>query len=686
MKKIDLHIHTVASPIKDSPFDFDINKLISYVKTESLDAIAITNHNLFDEEQFNEIINRFKDDMLDTKIFPGVEIDLENGHLLYITELEKVGDLKKSCELLYKEILKETDSITFNQFIELFPNYSDALLIPHGEGKRPVLQKGVVEKFGEQISTVEVQNQKKFMLLKKSADTRTPMLFSDVRVTDQLDVFPKRCTFVDIGDLNISALKATLTDKSKVHLSDNIDREEVFEVDDVGTKASVGLNVVLGARATGKTFLMNKIARTFPNTKYIRQFQLMSAEETSDETFKSNKNQWFNNESVKYLRDYSNIVSFIGSINRSDDEVELNNFVESLLGNALDLELNDEFSKCKLFNADKLQIVNSKRLKDLINAISLLLDPGDEHKKVISEYIDLEKMKHLLKVLISDYENSLGIIFVVDETNKVIDEVREGLKQKTSVTQITDFDEIKFLSNELRTILFDSYTLKLREKGEFTNYDMHGFRVIAECIQGETVSAAVLKEINDNRGNFSSLKSVYKTPYKYLKELQKNHLVRPDNIANLLVPTRVRVLNGNGKDVSGGEKSEFNLMNALNDAYLHDMLIVDEPESSFDNVFLNKNVNAILKDISQTMPVFVVTHNNSIGASIKPDYLMYTDFEFDAEGNLQYNVFTGKPTSQYLRSPDGRQMDNYVIQMKSLEGGHSEYKQREIMYKGIGKI
>ena len=127
-------------------------------------------------------------------------------------------------------------------------------------------------------------------------------------------------------------------------------------------------------------------------------------------------------------------------------------------------------------------------------------------------------------------------------------------------------------------------------------------------------------------------------------------------------------------------------MNALDDAYQHDMLIVDEPESSFDNVFLNKNVNAILKEISKTMPVFVVTHNNSIGASIKPDYLMYTNFELDTKGELKYNVFTGKQTSKYLKSADNKQMENYVIQMQSLEGGHSEYNQRKVMYEGIDKI
>jgi ABC-type polar amino acid transport system ATPase subunit len=41
--------------------------------------------------------------------------------------------------------------------------------------------------------------------------------------------------------------------------------------------------------------------------------------------------------------------------------------------------------------------------------------------------------------------------------------------------------------------------------------------------------------------------------------------------------------------------------------------IVDEPESSFDNLFLKSDVCKILKGISETMPVVVVTHNSTVG-------------------------------------------------------------------------
>ena len=51
MKKIDLHTHTIST-ISDYPFDFDLSKIIEYVDKLKIDALAITNHNVFDLAQF----------------------------------------------------------------------------------------------------------------------------------------------------------------------------------------------------------------------------------------------------------------------------------------------------------------------------------------------------------------------------------------------------------------------------------------------------------------------------------------------------------------------------------------------------------------------------------------------------------------------------------------------------------
>lgn len=50
MKKLDLHIHTIKT-ISDGDFCFSLDKLRDYVQNLNIDAIAITNHNVFKIEQ-----------------------------------------------------------------------------------------------------------------------------------------------------------------------------------------------------------------------------------------------------------------------------------------------------------------------------------------------------------------------------------------------------------------------------------------------------------------------------------------------------------------------------------------------------------------------------------------------------------------------------------------------------------
>ena len=72
MKRIDLHIHTKPANYENK-FDFSIDKMVEYVNNLKLDIIAITNHNLFDRNNFDEIKRN-----INIKVFPGVEIDIEN--------------------------------------------------------------------------------------------------------------------------------------------------------------------------------------------------------------------------------------------------------------------------------------------------------------------------------------------------------------------------------------------------------------------------------------------------------------------------------------------------------------------------------------------------------------------------------------------------------------------------------
>ena len=139
-------------------------------------------------------------------------------------------------------------------------------------------------------------------------------------------------------------------------------------------------------------------------------------------------------------------------------------------------------------------------------------------------------------------------------------------------------------------------------------------------------------------------------------------------------------MNKYGNKASGGERSEFNLLQKLKDALKTDILILDEPESSFDNLFLKNGVNSLLKEISNTIPVVIATHNNTIGASVHPDYLIYTKKEILADGTPKFHLYSGTPTETQLCDLEGNIINRKNIVLDCLEAGEEAYRDKSNTY------
>lgn len=86
-------------------------------------------HNLFDYSQFHEI----KDALPNTVVLPGIEADLEIGHILVIANNDDgaLFDFNAKCEEVKNLITTPNDSITYDTFIRIFGDLGNYLLIPH---------------------------------------------------------------------------------------------------------------------------------------------------------------------------------------------------------------------------------------------------------------------------------------------------------------------------------------------------------------------------------------------------------------------------------------------------------------------------------------------------------------------------------------------------------------------------
>lgn len=678
VKKIDFHIHTVPVAGKDAYFKFDLDKLREFVDELSMDAVAVTNHNLFDLEQFKEIEKVLEN----TTVFPGIEIDFENGHLLLIGEKDNLEDFYEKCELVRVEV-ESGNKITVTKLKGVFSDLGKYLLIPHYD-KKPKVSQTALDSLEDCIFAGEVSSPKKFNRTIKEKDSLTPVVFSDIRIGEDLDLgkHEGRHTFIKTNSnpLSIDILNATLRDKNKVFLS-NTGKHGVFQVFRDGQELCNGLNIVLGGRSSGKTHLLDRLKETFDieekSVKYIKQFDLVKEDE---EEFNKIVEKERSAVREAYLQEFQEIVEDITAIDRRANTYKLGKYIESLVEFASSEKLHDEFSAAALFTETPFQIRENPDLVALIKAIKLL-QKDSVYKVTITKYLSSESLEDLLTDLESQYEEEATSRLKRQWVNELVKNIGQKLKHKTASPNI-EYNEIDFYSlkmEEESLKRFNAIANSLKNEtviDENTSFEKFTIQAIAGPYSG----AGELHEESRRQISFAPAFKKYDSPIDFLEELKCISGLEKTELYKYFCKVTYQVLNKYGKRVSGGERAEFNLLKALEDARQYEMLLVDEPESSFDNLFLKDNVNREIKEISKELPVVVVTHNNTVGMLMQPDYILYAQREI-VGGRDEYKIFSGSPGDKEFKTADGtHQIDSYDTLMDALEAGEEAYGIRKGLY------
>ena len=672
MKKIDLHIHTVPT-ISESHFDFSLEKLEEYVKSAELNAIAITNHDVFDLAQFTKI-----DEALDCVVFPGIEINLAEGHILLVSENENLVEFQMKTQAVTNEIKIIGDCISVDQLSNIFGDLNTYLLIPHYE-KKPSISRQTIDEMSEFIFAGEVDSPKKFIRLAKDDTELTPVIFSDVRIREGMSRFPSRQTYIDCGELSLNSLKHSLRDRNKVALSRS-EGNSLFQVFDDGQKLSTGLNIVLGARSSGKTETLTQINKDCENVKYIRQFDLVQRDDANyEKEFNEDVARKKSIFADKHLTPFKAVLDDVLNIDVRVNERKLEDYLATLLKSAEEAEKFDAFSKVALFNETQFEVTEDKGIVDLIGSVRQLIENID-YREVIDKHVDINNLKALAIELIEllwekAYERKKrGLV------NDVVRDVKGKLQLRTSATQVKEVDLYRVMIEHKKVSKFNEIAKFLQTEKVIHEENIQGFKVV--CKQRAFNGAGEIKRVSGQKLGFSDTFQEYQSPYKYLIALKEKDAWTPSEFYKYFACIEYEILNQDGFKVSGGERSEFRLLQEIKDAQNFDYLLIDEPESSFDNLFLKGEANQMLKEISKTMPVVVVTHNSTVGASINADYVVYTSKEIEGDG-IVYRRYSGHPSDKELCSIEGKKINNFQVTMNTLEAGEDAYVDRRGGYESI---
>lgn len=664
MKKIDLHTHTVST-ISDSDFEFDLSKIKEYVNQLSIDALAITNHNVFNSSQYFKIR-----DELNIPVFPGIEIDLDGGHLLVISDTGEfeVSEFDEKCKQVSGIIKTTTDYLTLQQFNEIFPDLSKYLLIPHVD-KKPNLKPETIESLHPHITSGEVASVSKFKRALKDSEGLVPVLFSDIRFKPEIINFPTRQTFIDLNDITLKGIKSCLFDKSKVALTKE-SGNDFFQATADGLELSTGLNIMLGERSSGKSVTLDKIAAASGNAKYIRQFSLLhNDEEKFNETNKARLSLIHHS----YLTEFRKAVEEIIQVDRKQNHIDIDNYLESLKKFATENERKDLYSKCTIFSEDAFVINDLKNLDKVIKSVETLIQ-NKEYQEIIEKHVSIEDLKTLSIELNQRAINSHVENNQKSWLNSLMSDITRELRVKTTGVVIEDIDFFKVALDEVKVDRFNYVVSILKPERKIHKEELGKFSIVTSTKEME--GASDLQKVGRDKKTYSSaFKKYHDSPYEFLLELQALG-VEDANLFKFFIKIVSITLNQDGFAVSGGERSEFNLIHEIQDATKYDLLLIDEPESSFDNNFLNREINSMIKHISTLMPVVVVTHNSTVGASIKPNYLAITEKRIENE-DVIYRVYTGYPSDKELSSVDGKKLENYKTLLNCLEAGLEAYIERK---------
>ena len=597
--------------------------------------------------------------------------------MLVITEVSDIDNFCEKCSRVFRiNGSDNTSFLTEQDFIDIFGDLKKYLLVPHYD-KTPALSLQRIPNIQNNISCGEVSSVKKFISMKKMQDDLVPVLFSDIRISKDVNEWSKRQMFVDVEELSISSIKYALCDSAKVSVSPE-DGHTVFEVLDNGLCISTGLTVVLGKRSSGKSFTLDRINEQFENAKYIEQFALLSTDDASDQRqFEQALRIQGDTVAEAFLAPFRSVVEDVDGIDLYQDDQDIEKYLKALMKAASESERQDVFAKCSMFQETQFSIKDLKSLDELINAVDALLQ-NTEYRDIISRHMHRESLLKLAIDLREQFIREREKIILMLYTNDIVVSIQRELQVRSSNTPIPDVDFYQILLNREKVKRFIDIAKQVKRNRVIEQRSLYSYRVVAKAAPYE--GAQALQRTSRSRMVFSDAFKKYDEEYEYLQMLKQKEDLPSSEYYKYFAQITYEVLNQYGTPASGGERSEYNLLQQLTDAARSEILLMDEPESSFDNLFLKDGVNTLLKELSKHIPVVIATHNNTIGASLHPDYLIYTEKEIRLDGEVKYHLYYGYPSSTDLTDLEGNKKKRKDIMLDCLEAGEPAYMDRRHSY------
>jgi len=564
VKRIDFHIHTIASK-KDYEFEFSLEWLREYVSIANLDAIAITNHDLFDRDNFLDIKESLID--LECKVYPGMELSLETGHVNIVFDTTEIDNLSSFSSWIEENKPGVNDTILVSELNENMKNWSDGIYI-FEQGKSNSLK--VPDNLSSVIAVGGVSNQLKFQSTFWNENELVPVLFSDAHATktdsdiDRNDItfLKQKNTFLQIDNCSFEEIKNCIADRSKVAVNSDLLRN-VIEIN--SHRVSTGLNLIVGKRGTGKTYFLEKIKREYPEDDIyeIPQFETANSEEFINNYRKNQRFEAFEIWKEKHSIQFNAIQDYMKHPENNLMK-EMEAYLESVKIHAKDNANSKSSSKYKLTKESNFEIVSKD---SLINYLESL------HKIIISkdfwDYLSEPEKKKIFFIesyneLKSAYIKNAKEMKLKDRVNEIIRDVKSILSTKTGINNPDDFNYTNTVQNikykeKINDFLKDVITEKV-----IKTEDIHGYKIEVKITPYDSA-----KQFQTSHAIREAVQNDLIKPYKdkdyitFLNNLKQKEFYNSANLEEYFTNVEVNLLDSYGTPASGGQAVGFSWLFAI---------------------------------------------------------------------------------------------------------------------------
>ena len=712
--KIDLHCHTKKAKKGDPDTrEVDAKTFRESVLSAGVKIVAITNHNVFDIEQYHSFVSIASDDF---QVWPGIELDVQgeihNGHVIIVNNPKTVEVFDEKVKELIGDKTPDEVLISIDELISFFSEL-DAIVLPHYY-KPKSLDENSIEKIKESM----IENYR-FFYEPSSYRTmgilinhkQSSLMGSDVKDWKKYDqnIFSELKLDVDTFDQFIllakkdNVLVNTLLHKKKQTMIDiGYKGTGKNKKDSVEEYAPIydDINVIFGTKGTGKSNVLEQVKKYYMSKNI--DFSYYTPNNTDDEI----------NSKLKVL-DSERLLEKHSLNNYASEFEKISNWTEASITQLKDFI---DYSKCTKIskNKEKLKILNTNVFLDVSEKE---IDKQKKHsrslKDIYSKLDSIELKKHLDSTEIEtlyailgkidssiysfleeawiEYETKKYSNFTIEMMKNIVEENTET-KTKPSKTGLFDF-----VNNRLELIINVNKVCKGFE------HDFACSPIKIGKLEENKILYMVTKykmldsksKTDEFKHNITQLRETKDNLFKLQKHLfdvNINEIIRElsDNLSaysilsldDFLGVKKVFTLKPTKLDEieeyvpSTGEATMIILQEKLNDN--KDVFILDEPEKSLGNTYVNDIIVPKLVSLAKSRKVIiVVTHNANIAVRTFPYTSILKTYQ---EG--KYETFIGNPFVDKLTQigNEGNSLNWKEESIKILEGGMLAFDERGEIY------